>query len=198
MPLLRIVPLIATVQEHLTELVRTPNRYCPERCPHEDCGMKDGMRRNGYYERKPYRGQGYRNTGAQELGPVKVQRCKCLHCRRTCSFLPSCLPAQRWYLWAVQAAVLLQLLAGGSVRACARRHGPDRRTVHRWWRWLQDRHEGFAPHLRRHKPELLGRAADKVPGGNVWKGTDFWQRCLSDEPLAEVMAWLHGRGVRVP
>jgi hypothetical protein len=90
------------------------------------------------------------------------------------------------------------LLAGESVRACARRHGPDRRTVHRWWRWLQDRHDGFAPCLRRRKPELLGRAADQAPGGNAWKGTDFWQRCLSDEPLAEVMAWLHGQGVRVP
>jgi hypothetical protein len=189
MLLLRIVPLISTVQEHLAELARTPNRYCPDRCPHPECGKKGGMRRHGYYGRKPYRGNGYLDAGARKLGTVKVQRCKCRHCRRTCSFLPSCLPARRWYLWVVQAAVLLQLLAGGSVRACARQHGPDRRTVRRWWRWLLDRHEGFAHHLRRRKPELLGRATSR---------TDFWQRCLSDEPLAEVIAWLHGEGVSVP
>jgi transposase-like protein len=184
----RIVPLIATVQEHLAELDRNPERYRPECCPHPKCGRSGGMRFHGSYERKPCRGKDWRGTDARELGPVKVQRCRCRYCLRTCSSLPSCLPARRWYLWSLQAAVLLQLLAGASVRACAREHGPDRHTVLRWRRWLQDGYARLAHHLRRRTP-VLGLAAD-------WR--DFWQRCLSGEPLHEVMAWLHGKGLHVP
>jgi hypothetical protein len=73
----RIVPLIATVQEHLAELDRNPERYRPECCPHPKCGRSGGMRFHGSYERKPCRGKDWRGTDARELGPVKVQRCRC-------------------------------------------------------------------------------------------------------------------------
>lgn len=176
-----IVPFVPTLAEHAEKIDGDRQRYRPTRCPHPDCGLSGRLRRHGYYLRKPDR-------GSRKLNPVKMQRYLCYGCGHTCSSLPSCLSPRRWYLWAVQAAVLIQLLAGGSVHACAREHGPDRRTVRRWWRWLQDSHARFADQLKRRIPDL-GRTAD-------WR--EFWRRCLSDELLQEVMAWLHSQGVSVP
>jgi len=185
---LRIVPLIATLVEHQGLLDLDPVRYRPDRCLHPECGRAGGLSCHGHYLRKPHRGKV--DTAAWELAPVKVPRFKCRHCGHTFSSLPSCLPPRRWYPWAVQAAVLVQLLAGGSLHACVREHGPARSTVRRWWRWLQDSHPRFSSLLRRRTPEL-GRATH-------WR--EFWQRCLEEGPMAlgEVMGWLHGQGISVP
>ena len=88
----------------------------------------------------------------------------------------------------MQAAVLLSLLCGASLRECAAVCGRARSTVRRWWRWLKERHERFAFHLRCQWPEW-GRASQ-------WQ--EFWQRCLREQPLRESMAWLDRQGLVVP
>jgi transposase-like protein len=176
--MLRIVSLIASLQQHLDELERAPAAYRPPRCPH--CGLT-GLWGHGHYDRKADR-----DTG--KLNLIPVPRFVCRECGGTCSRLPSCLPPRRWYLWSAQAAVLLGLLSGASLRECADISGRARSTVRRWWQWLQQRHETLAFHLRSHWPEW-GRAGS-------WQG--FWQLALAQEPLREVMAWLDRQGVVVP
>jgi transposase-like protein len=176
--MLRIVPLIASLQQHLSELERAPAVYLPPRCP--QCGFAR-LWNHGHYNRKADRGSGV-------LNPIPVPRFVCRGCRVTCSVVPSCLPPRRWYAWSAQAAVLLSLLSGTSLRVCANTSGCARSTVRRWCQWLQQRHEQLAFHLRSHWPEW-GRAGS-------WQ--EFWQRCLAQEPLREVMAWLDRQGVVVP
>ncbi len=65
---------------------------------------------------------------------------------------------------------------------------PSRRTVGRWWRWLEARFDVHALHLRSRFAEL-GRAVD-------WKG--FWSRCFERMSLSEAMGWLDRVGVSVP
>ncbi len=176
--MLRIAPLIASLQQHLSELERAPAVYRPPRCP--QCGFAR-LWNHGHYNRKADRGSGV-------LNPIPVPRFVCRGCRVTCSVVPSCLPPRRWYAWSAQATVLLSLLSGTSLRVCADTSGCARSTVRRWWQWLQQRHEQLAFHLRSHWPEW-GRAGS-------WQ--EFWQRCLAQEPLREVMAWLDWQGVVVP
>lgn len=176
--MLRIVPLIASLQDHLDQLTQRPQTYRPKRCP--KCGLA-GLWGHGHYERKADRSGG-------QLNPITVPRYRCRGCRATCSRLPSCLPARRWYLWSLQQSVLECLLGGASLRECAQRCGCARSTVRRWWQWLQVRHDRFAFHLRTHQSEW-GRAAH-------WR--EFWQRALTEAPLRELMVYLDRRGLIVP
>jgi transposase-like protein len=180
--MLRIVPLIASLQEHLDKLLCTPEDYRPRQCPR--CGLA-GLWCHGHYTRKADRQSG-------KLNPIPVPRYYCPGCEGTCSRLPSCIAPRRWYLWSVQQAVLLCLLSGTSLRKCADTLacllGPSGSTVRRWWRWLQARHDQFAFHLRNHQPQW-GRAAQ-------WQ--QFWQLALQEEPLRELMAYLDGLGLTVP
>jgi hypothetical protein len=183
--MLRIVPLVASLQEHLDRLSEKPEDYRPAGCP--QCGLARPWH-HGHYDRKADRGSG-------RLNPVPVPRYVCGRkggCQATCSTVPSCLPPRRWYLWNVQGAVLLALLSGISLRRCADTFGcilgPSRRTVRRWWRWLQARHDLFSFHLRHHEPEW---------GGAVhW--TQFWCRALAQQPLRELMAYLDRERLIVP
>ena len=177
----RIVPLIASLEEHLNRLAQAPEDYRPPQCP--KCGFAH-MWAHGHYHRKADR-----ETG--KLNPIPVPRFVCGRkggCRATCSRVPSCLPPRRWYLWSVQLAVLWCLLSGASLRHCTEECGRSRSTVRRWWRWLEERHEIFSFKLLTREPEW-GRAAD-------W--SQFWRRALAEQPLAELMAYLDGQGVIVP
>lgn len=80
----------------------------------------------------------------------------------------------------LQQSVLVALLLGGSRHQASREAKLDRRTVSRWWAWLESRHELFSFHLRSRFPEW-GRTIN-------WK--DFWRNCLDRLPLADIMAWL--------
>lgn len=179
--MLRIVPLVATVEEHLAKWICTPEDYRPKQCPH--CGLAR-LWCHGHYCRKADRGSG-------QLNPVPVPRYYCPGCRGTCSALPSCMAPRRWYLWAVQQAVLAYLLAGGSLDQCATElaHlGPALSTMRRWWRWLKARHVQFAFRLRELKPDW-GRAEDL---------RTFWRWAIAQEGLRELMAYLDQQGLIVP
>jgi hypothetical protein len=77
-------------------------------------------------------------------------------------------------------AVLVGLLAGASVGGSSRAAGLDRRTVGRWWNWLQARGERFAFCLRSRFPEW-GRHSGFAA---------FWLNAFEAQPLCSVMAWL--------
>lgn len=177
----RMLPAIDTLGQHQKRLWDDPGAYRPERCCH--CGM-GGMHRHGYYERNAPRGEGL----AFSLDSLFIPRFYCPNCRSTCSRLPGCLAPRRQYWWRTQQAVLESLISGQSIRAVARGVWPSRRTVGRWWRWLEGRFAEHAVHLRSRFVEL-GRAVD-------WQA--FWSLCFERMRLNEAMGWLDRAGVRVP
>ena len=168
----RIVASVTTLEQHVEAVKQTPEIYRPLSCPH--CGIKI-VWRHGSYTRKADR----RHDGECSLNPVPILRYCCSACRRTCSRLPLCIAPRRWHDWSVQQGVLERLLNGASPR-CAGAVVPDRRTVGRWWHWLQERSPTFAFHLRARLPEL-GRAAGFV---------DFWRQVLESMGLAAAMVRL--------
>ena len=177
----RMVPGIETLEQHQTQLRDDANAYRPECCPH--CG-KRGIHRHGHYERNAPRGEGL----AFSLGSLFIHRFYCATCLSTCSRLPACLSPRRQYGWGSQQVVLVRLLSGASIREVARWLWPSRRTIGRWWKWLEARFGLHALHLRGRFPQL-GRSAD-------WK--TFWSLCCERMRLSEAMGWLDRAGVSVP
>jgi len=157
--MLRIVPLIASLQQHLDELARAPTVYRPPKCP--QCGLAR-LWGHGHYDRKADRGSGVLNPIPVSASSAGVVGGRVLSC-------PVCLPPRRWYAWSVQAAVLLSLLSGVSLRECADTSGCARSTVRRWWQWLQQRHEQLAFHLRSHWPSGAGQARGNCFGRQPWR-----------------------------
>lgn len=169
----RIVASVTTLEQHIEAVKQTPEIYRPLCCPH--CGIKI-VWQHGYYTRKADR----RQQGEDSLNPVPILRFCCSACRRTCSRLPLCIAPRRWYDWSAQQGALDGLLNGDSLRGCARAEVRDRRTVGRWWNWLQERGQTFESHLRARQPEL-GRVAGFV---------DFWRHVFKSMGLAAAMALL--------
>ena len=169
----RIVASVTTLLQHVEAVKQTPEIYRPLSCPH--CGIKI-VWQHGYYTRKADR----RQQGEDSLNPVPILRFCCSVCRRTCSRLPLCVAPRRWYNWSVQQSVLDRLLNGFSGHHCADAEGLDRRTVGRWWNWLQERGQTFEFHLRARLPEL-----GRVSGFN-----DFWRLVFKSMGLAAAMALL--------
>ena len=142
----RIVASITTLEQHIETIKQTPDLYRPPSCPH--CGIKI-VWRHGHYPRKADR----RPLVEDSLNPVPILRYCCSACRRTCSRLPLCIAPRRWHDWSVQQSVLERLLNGISPHGAGTTI-PDRRTIGRWWHWLQERSPTFAFHLRSRLPEL--------------------------------------------
>ena len=177
----RIVPAITSLQQHLDTLEREPVVYRPVACPH--CGLA-GLWGHGCYDRKADR----RPDSSGSLNPIPIPRFYCQGCRHTCSRVPECVAPRRWYGWALQQAVLLLLLCGGSLHQASIQYELDRRTVRRWWGWLGERSDTFEMFLKARFPEL-GRTVDFRA---------FWQDCWKTMSLSQAMAWLDREGVVVP
>jgi len=177
----RMLPGIDSVEQHQQRLRDDPEAYRPECCPH--CG-KAGVHRHGHYERNAPRGEGM----AFSLGSLCIPRFYCPLCHATCSRLPACLAPGRQYWWNSQQVVLQWLIAGESIRAVARGVWSSRRTIARWWQWLQGRFDEHALYLRSRFAQL-GRAVN-------WKG--FWSLCFERMGLSKAMGWLDQAGVSVP
>ena len=169
----RIVGSVTSLVQHLIAVATDAESYRPTACPH--CRFAR-VWRHGCYHRKADRAAG----GGESLNPVPVLRFVCRACERTCSRLPACMAARRWYDWAVQQAVLVLLLGGGSLRQCARCTGRDRHTVRRWRDWLRERSDTFVFFLRSRHLEL-GRLTDHA---------SLWRHVVDELSLQQAMAWL--------
>lgn len=169
----RIVASVTTLEQHVAAICQRPEIYRPLSCPH--CGIKV-VWRHGSYTRKADR----RPEGEGLLNPVPILRYCCSVCRRTCSRLPLCIAPRRWHDWSVQQRALEGLLRGFSAHHCARGGGPDRRTLGRWWHWLQEYGQRFEAALRSRQPEL----------GRVAGFAGFWRHVFDFMGLAKAMAQL--------
>ena len=125
---------------------------------------------------------------ALSLGALFIPRFYCPKCHGTCSRLPASLAPRRQYWWQTQQRMLEGLISGQSIRAMAGKMWPSRRTVGRWWAWLQGQFDEHSLHLRSRFPEL-GRTVD-------WRS--FWSLCFECLGLSEAMGWLDRVGVSVP
>jgi len=176
----RILSAFPSLPQHIEQIMHAPEVYRLDACPH--CGVAKPWL-HGCYERKADRG----GPAGASLNPVQVARFCCGACRRTSSRLPLCIAPRRWYSWAEQQRVLLNLLAGASLRHAARCAGIARHTARRWRDWTHACGTTLAFVLRSRFPEL-GRGGD---------GPGFWRACLAAMPLAEAMAWAD-RDISVP
>jgi len=176
-----IVSGMVTLIQYLDVLNNQAKLLRPTCCP--SCGKLHPWIHGGY-PRKPDRSC----DGDEFLNPIIIPRFYCSGCGRTCSALPECMAAYRWYLWEVQQTVLVLLLSGKSIYATAKETAPSRSTIRRWL-------ERFKKQLRLHKDVLcklfpdLGRFTDFI---------DFWKACLQQISLAQAMRLCHADGVSVP
>lgn len=177
----RILPEIATLEQHQQQILNDPDVYRPACCPH--CG-KAVLHHHGHYKRNAPKGEGL----SLLFGVLFILRFFCPGCHRSCSRLPGCLSPRRHYWWKSQQEVLELLTAGQSIHQVAKQKWPYYRTVRRWWQRLESCFDQHALSLRSRFPDL-GRSVD-------WK--DFWSHCLSVMSLAQAMGWLDHEGVCVP
>lgn len=183
----RIVPDVQTLEQHLARCFSDPQSYRPEACP--ACGLADPWA-HGSYTRKADRQA--EAGGQRQLMAIPRFICSNPQCRRTCSRLPSCIAPRRWYLWALQQTVLLQLLAGRSLLAVAGDFapgcGPVRSTLRRWHAWLEGAPASWVFHLKSRFAQLA-RYGD---------GLAFWVGSLRALGLAQAMTALDAQGECVP
>lgn len=175
-----IIADIITLAQYL-EHIKQQEIQAPAACSH--CGAA-GLWCHGHYERKPDR----EPIGNGSFNPIPIYRFYCPGCRRTCSVLPECICPYRWYLWAVQQAVLLKCLLGQSIYKIVGQVKPSRRTIKRWWQRLQERFTEHASCLRALMPSL-GYSQDI---------SAFWQAVLAKLRLSQAMLLLNNQQVVVP
>jgi hypothetical protein len=176
-----ILPNIMTLTQHLFQLKIQSEDYRPQCC--EKCG-KNKLWCHGFYTRKSNR----RSIEFETDDPIMIPRFLCPACQTTCSTLPEVIPPRRHYLWALQQAILLQLLGGASLDEVAKQWPPSLNTIRRWWQQLKSQFTMDESCLRSRFAEL-GRS----PGF-----TSFWSSCLAKMDLSSAMYHLSTMGRAVP
>jgi hypothetical protein len=178
-----ILAKITSLGQHIQHFHDNPEDYRPSQCPY--C-HKSGVWAHGCYKRAVDRDEKTRTRDL--LDPVPIPRFLCPHCGKTCSTLPECIPPRRWYLWVIQQAALLSLLAGESLPPRKPSKRPGRSTIKRWWNGLKEDFHLHADTLRAQDSEL----------GRVSGFLEFWQECLGKMSLSEAMYLLHKGGLIIP
>jgi transposase-like protein len=173
-----IVANLSTLEQYLKVQKETPEILRPERCP--SCG-KAGLWPHGSYDRKAER-----DSGAHE--PVHIPRFFCPNCHKTCSSIPEFMSSRRWYMWSIQQAAMVLVLAGKSIAAVAKEIVLSRHTVSRWMGRLKER-------FRLHKDVLCQHFIDLGRADNF---AGFWADCFSKIPLSKAMLFCHVAGVNIP
>jgi transposase-like protein len=173
-----IVANLNTLKQYLKAQKETPEIFRPERCP--NCG-KTGLWGHGSYDRKADRSSGVHD-------PVHISRFFCSHCHHTCSTLPEFMSPHRWYLWRIQQAAIVLVLAGKSIASVAKEIVLSRHTVNRWMGRLKER-------FRFHKDVLCQNLIDL---GRTDDFAGFWSACFSKIPLSQAMLFCHIAGVNIP
>jgi len=176
-----IIANILSLIQYLKTLKDEPGLLRLEKCP---CCGKANPWFHGFYPRKADRG----SRPGESLNPILIQRFFCPDCGRTSSVLPECIPPKRWYLWGIQHAALLLLLAGNSLNAAAKEMIPSRHTIKRWLIRLKEQ-------LPLHKDVLCNHFIDL---GRTVNYIDFWQTFFKTNLLSAAMRLCHVAGVLIP
>ena len=169
----RIVAGITSLAQHIETLSQTPEHYRPRSCPH--CGVSP-VWGHGHYFRKA----DLEHRGEASANPVPIPRYCCAGCGQTCSRLPECIAPRRWYNWLWQQIGLRPMVEGRPATEQPPGPTPARRTIGRWWSWLQARSPLFRFYLSSRFPELGRVAAD----------TAFWSQVFGTIGLSGAMTWL--------
>ena len=177
---MHIIANIASLIQYIKTLKNTPGFLRLENCP---CCGKASLWRHGFYPRKASRGE-----SNESPNPILIQRFFCPDCKKTSSVLPECIPPRRWYLWDIQQAALLLLLAGKSLNAAAKEIMPSRHTIKRWLTRLKKQFPLHKDVLCSHFIRL-DRAVDYI---------DFWKIFFKDNLLSAAMRLCHVTGVLIP
>jgi transposase-like protein len=176
-----IIAGILSLIQYLEILKNEPKFYRLEKCL---CCGKASPWLHGYYPRKADRSS---NPG-ESLNPILIQRFFCPECRKTSSALPECIPPKRWYLWDVQQAALLLLLAGQSLNATAKKIMPSRYTIKRWI-------TRFKEQFHLHRDALCNQL---IKLGRTINFIEFWQEFLKNNLLSKSMCLCHVAGISIP
>ena len=102
--------------------------------------------------------------------------------------MPECISPKRWYLWNLQQAAIVLVLAGKSLTATAKKVTPSRHTISRWLGRLKERFRLYKDVLTRHFIDL-GRTDDFA---------GFWLACFKKIPLSQAMCFCNAAGVDIP
>lgn len=170
----------------LADYIKLPKLAVGGTCP--NCGRVDALRGHGSYLRKADR----QNNFTDSLNPIPIKRLICKYCGKTRGALPECLSPRRWYLWAIQQAVIQAILNGKSLHWINRKYGMARSTCRRWMKSLKDQFVEQA-HFLRNLPGDLGEALL-----HCFKLETFWNKCFSRISLSRAMLLCHRGGLPIP
>ena len=181
-----IRPILADVMTlftHAQLLAFLPDKYKPDQCPH--CSAK-GLWNHGSYSRKADKTK--EGPNSTSLNPLLIPRYLCSVCHHTCSTLPECLPARRWYQWSVQEEVIRYYLKGYSAYTINRLVMPSIMTIYRWIHRFLDQFKVFEFHLKIQDTSL----------GYAENINEFWISCFDKNRLSHWMLLLNNEGVIIP
>ncbi len=178
--MVHIIPNITSLVQYINML---HNKEIPrlERCP---CG-KSNPWLHGTYDRKSDR----TNPSTESLNPIPIQRYYCPACEKTCSVLPECIAPKRWYIWEIQALVLISVLTGTSIFATANKAQISRQTISRWYERLKER-------LIFHKDALCSIFSEF--GRMAANANTFWLSVFKKISFGTAMRICHATGVAIP
>jgi transposase-like protein len=128
----QIIKSYTTLEKYQETVKHNPEELKPNNCDRCGCGH---VWQNGLYERAI----SGRDRNKQKAEPVEILRFKCSRCKNHYSVLPSIIPLLRWYLWCMQEWVLSMVVNGYSIQRVAKVAKIARRTVSRWYCWLNDK-----------------------------------------------------------
>ncbi len=130
--MVQIIKNYTSLKKYQQTVKNNPEELKPNSC--DICGCNN-IWCNGLYERSISSRDKERNISEG----VDILRFKCSKCKNHYSVLPSLIPLLRWYLWCMQQWVLSMILGGFSKSKAAEAANIDRRTVSRWYSWINNK-----------------------------------------------------------
>ena len=153
------------------------------------CGIADALHLHGYSYRKSDRNT---NPYKKSLNPLKIIRCLCKICKRTCLAIPECISPKRWYIWQKQQYVINSRLNGKTWACISAATDISIKTCRRWYHWLNNKFNAHAHILKNVAGNLHQILADCIDFKS------FWQKCFAHISLDRAMLLCHQAGVDNP